>query len=37
MAEVVVTGQRTIPKRLMDAGYRFKYSKCDQALEAIFG
>jgi uncharacterized protein (TIGR01777 family) len=32
MAEVLVGGQRVLPARLKDAGYRFRYARIDDAL-----
>lgn len=37
MADMVLTGQRAIPSRLQEAGYKFLYPKLDEALAAIFG
>lgn len=34
-AQVVTEGQKVIPKRALDAGYKFKYPKIDQALKSI--
>ena len=34
MAEVVVTGQRALPAALLADGYRFRYSRIDEALAA---
>ena len=36
MAESVLTGQRVVPVKLLDAGYTFRYPTVDQALTAIF-
>lgn len=36
MADMVLTGQRAIPSRLQEAGYKFLYPKLDDALAAIF-
>jgi len=35
-AELLLEGQRVYPQRLMQAGFEFKYSELDQALEQIF-
>jgi len=35
--EILLTGQRVIPKRLLDAGYSFQYSSLNEALGAIVG
>ena len=37
MSLVVLTGQRAIPKKLLEAGYTFKYPQLTGALSAIFG
>ncbi|MDD5772229.1 MAG: TIGR01777 family oxidoreductase [bacterium] len=34
--EMLLSGQRVFPKRLIDAGYKFIYSDAKDALEAIF-
>lgn len=34
-ADTVVTGQRVLPKRLLDAGFTFAYPKLDAALRAL--
>ena len=36
MAGMLLTGQRAAPKKLLDAGYRFKYETADAALSAIY-
>jgi uncharacterized protein (TIGR01777 family) len=36
MSEMLLTGQRAVPKKLQDAGYRFRYPELDNALAAIF-
>ena len=36
LAGLLLTGQRVIPEKILGAGYKFKYSKIDEALEAIF-
>lgn len=36
MAEIVLTGQKAVPKKLLDAGYHFQYSTIEEALEAVF-
>jgi uncharacterized protein len=35
MASTVTTGQRVIPRRLLDLGYRFRYSELEPALRAV--
>lgn len=37
MAHLYVTGQRVIPKRLLEAGYRFSYSELSAALGSVVG
>jgi uncharacterized protein len=32
MAQIVTTGQRAVPRRLLDLGFRFRYPAVDQAL-----
>lgn len=34
--EIILSGQRVVPKRLMEAGYKFVYPKVKAALEEIF-
>lgn len=36
LGAVLLTGQRVIPEKIMKAGYQFKYTNVDKALEAIF-
>jgi len=36
MAQVVLQGRRALPKKIMDAGYKFKYSYAAEAWEDIF-
>lgn len=36
-AEVVLEGQRATPKRLFDAGFRFRFTDVDAALKDLFG
>jgi len=36
-ADVILNGQRVIPKRLLNAGYQFKYPEINEALKAILG
>ena len=36
MSDMILTGQRALPKRLQEAGYRFQYPQAAQALEALF-
>jgi len=33
--EVLLSGQRVLPKRLLDAGFEFKYTDVKKALKAI--
>jgi NAD dependent epimerase/dehydratase family enzyme len=33
--EVLLSGQRVLPKRLMEAGFEFKYNDVKRALKAI--
>ncbi len=35
MSQMVLTGQRVVPKKLQTSGYKFKYPKLDEALAAI--
>ncbi|HWQ04954.1 MAG TPA: TIGR01777 family oxidoreductase [Longilinea sp.] len=37
MAIVVLEGQRAIPSRLIESGFRFKYANLKSALEELFG
>lgn len=37
MSEMLLTGQRAVPRKALQAGYRFKYSSATQALQAIYG
>lgn len=36
MSFIVLTGQRVVPKKLLEAGYPFRYRTLDVALQAIF-
>jgi NAD dependent epimerase/dehydratase family enzyme len=36
-SRVLVRGQRVVPKKLMDAGFVFRYSEIDEALENAVG
>jgi hypothetical protein len=36
MADMLLTGQRVIPEKILKAGYQFKYPKVNEALRAIF-
>jgi uncharacterized protein len=36
VASIVATGQRVVPKRALDAGFRFEYPTIDEALAAIY-
>ena len=35
MAELVLGGQRLQPKRILEAGYKFKYPQLEEALKAL--
>lgn len=37
MAHLYLTGQRVIPKRLLETGYRFRYPELSAALANIVG
>lgn len=37
MAEMLLTGQRALPKKLLSLGYQFRYPKLDKALNSIVG
>jgi len=34
--EMILSGQRVLPDKLLAAGYKFKYSKVSDALNAIY-
>ena len=36
-AEVVLEGQRAVPKKLFDSGFRFRFTDVNAALQQIFG
>ena len=36
-AEVVLDGQRAVPKKLFDKGFRFRFTEVDDALKDLFG
>lgn len=36
LASVILTGQRVVPQKILEAGYEFKYPDIDEALKAIF-
>jgi uncharacterized protein (TIGR01777 family) len=36
LAEVLLTGQRALPRSLLAAGFTFEFARVDKALEAIF-
>jgi uncharacterized protein (TIGR01777 family) len=36
LGEVLLTGQRVIPEKILKAGYHFKYPEINEALKAIF-
>src|SRR3712207_5885545 len=35
MAEVITEGQRAVPKRTLELGYRFRYTDLDEALKNV--
>jgi NAD dependent epimerase/dehydratase family enzyme len=35
--KLVLSGQRALPKRLLEAGFQFKYINVESALSAILG
>ncbi|HYO54816.1 MAG TPA: DUF1731 domain-containing protein [Archangium sp.] len=37
MSEVVLEGQRVLPRRALEAGYRFQYPELPGALRALVG
>jgi NAD dependent epimerase/dehydratase family enzyme len=37
MAQLVTTGQRVVPTRLLEFGYRFRQPELDRALEEVVG
>jgi len=37
MSEMILTSQRVLPKKLLEAGFSFTYKSVDDALKAIFG
>jgi uncharacterized protein (TIGR01777 family) len=37
MARVLVTGQRVVPRRLVESGFRFRFPELDGALAALLG
>jgi NAD dependent epimerase/dehydratase family enzyme len=36
-AEVILTGQKVLPRRLLEAGFEFLFPDIDQALENLLG
>jgi NAD dependent epimerase/dehydratase family enzyme len=34
--EMLLSGQKVLPKRLLDAGFKFKYPDLEKALSAIY-
>jgi NAD dependent epimerase/dehydratase family enzyme len=36
MSELLVMSDRMVPRRLLEAGFRFRYESLDAALAAIF-
>jgi uncharacterized protein (TIGR01777 family) len=36
-AQVVLEGQRAVPKKLLDSGFRFRFTDVDSALQQLFG
>ena len=37
MADLVLTGQKVLPKRVLEAGYAFRYTKLEDAFEQLCG
>jgi NAD dependent epimerase/dehydratase family enzyme len=37
MAEIVITGQRVIPRRLLDGGFQFEHPRVEEALIDVLG
>ena len=37
MSELLLVSDRMLPKRLLDAGFEFRYPDIERALAAIFG
>jgi hypothetical protein len=37
MSELLLVSDRMLPRRLLDAGFEFRYPRLDAALESIFG
>ncbi len=35
MADMLLTGQNAVPRRLQESGYRFRFSRLDAALEDL--
>lgn len=36
LADILLTGQRVIPEKILKAGYKFKYQRIEEALRAIY-
>ncbi len=36
LADILLTGQRVLPKKTLEAGFQFKYQEVNKALQAIF-
>lgn len=36
LSSIILTGQRVIPEKILEAGYEFKYPEVNEALKAIF-
>jgi NAD dependent epimerase/dehydratase family enzyme len=37
MADVVVTGQRAVPRRALELGYEYRHPRLDEALASALG
>jgi len=35
MSDILLYGQRVVPKRLLEAGFQFRYPQLSQALNAL--
>ena len=36
MSEMILAGQKAVPQKLLDSGYRFQHSRAEETLQAIF-